>query len=104
MGGDHHHNGLGERMKIPDYRIYKVEDVPELVKLRDVMSQKGLRDPWLRNEVWRFNEKEWGTHSQRLKTFFFRGIGWGFAAFVVTIAVETAMKKMSSKPDDHHHH
>lgn len=46
MGGGHH--DLGERMKIPDYRIYKVEDVPELVQTRDLLAKRGLKDPWLR--------------------------------------------------------
>uniref|UniRef100_A0A224XXW3 NADH dehydrogenase [ubiquinone] 1 beta subcomplex subunit 3 n=1 Tax=Panstrongylus lignarius TaxID=156445 RepID=A0A224XXW3_9HEMI len=95
MGGGHH--DLGERMKIPDYCIYKVEDAPELVKVRNLLEKKGLKDPWLRNEVWRYSEKEWGTPKQRFQTFFFRGIKWGFAAFLATIAVETAVNAISKK-------
>lgn len=45
MGGDHGHHGLP---KIPDYKIYKIEDVPEFVKLKTALAAKGLKDPWLR--------------------------------------------------------
>lgn len=42
-GHDHHHH-----IKIPDYKIYKVEDVPELMAVRRVLATQGLKDPWLR--------------------------------------------------------
>lgn len=45
MGGHDHHT---EKMEIPDYRIYKVEDCPELLKIQERLAQKGLKDPWLR--------------------------------------------------------
>lgn len=44
-----------------------------------------------RNEAWRYEPKQFGTHSARLNTFLFRGIGIGFAAFLVTIGVEYAL-------------
>jgi len=34
--------------KIPDYRIYKVEDAPDLLKTQEKLAQHGLKDPWLR--------------------------------------------------------
>ncbi|KAL1115275.1 hypothetical protein AAG570_007306 [Ranatra chinensis] len=93
-------------MKIPDYRIYRVEDAPELVRCQQALAQKGLKDPWLRNEVWRFNVQEWGTPQQRLRTFFFRGFKWGFAAFLATIAVEKAVEVATGggKSGHHGHH
>ncbi len=47
MGGDHGH-GHGPPYKIPDYKIYKVESVPELMAVQRALAQKGLKDPWLR--------------------------------------------------------
>lgn len=46
MGGDHHHHG--PKVVIPDWRIYKVEDAPELVRVQKMLAAKGLKDPWLR--------------------------------------------------------
>jgi hypothetical protein len=45
MGGDHGHH---HKYEVPDYRIYKVEDCPKLVKVQTALAQKGLKDPWLR--------------------------------------------------------
>ncbi|XP_073988335.1 NADH dehydrogenase [ubiquinone] 1 beta subcomplex subunit 3 [Rhodnius prolixus] len=102
MGGGHH--DLGERMKIPDYRIYKVEDVPELVQTRDLLAKRGLKDPWLRNEVWRYNVKEWGTTRERVIRFFFPGFKWGVAAFIATIAIEKALSVFQNKKGGSGHH
>lgn len=44
MGGHH-----GPKPpKIPDWRMYKVEDVPDLVRLRQCLHSVGLKNPWLR--------------------------------------------------------
>ena len=44
MGGDHGHH----HYKVPDWKSYKVEDCPKLVKVQQALAQKGLKDPWLR--------------------------------------------------------
>lgn len=44
MGGGHHESEI----HIPDYRIYKVDNVPELVKVKNILASEGLKDPWLR--------------------------------------------------------
>ncbi|XP_052813628.1 NADH dehydrogenase [ubiquinone] 1 beta subcomplex subunit 3-like [Mya arenaria] len=46
--------GGGTKMNIPDYKIYKVEDVPELKRFQERMAKEGLKDPWLRNHVWKY--------------------------------------------------
>ena len=33
---------------IPDYRIYKVEDYPELLETQQRLAARGLKSPWLR--------------------------------------------------------
>ncbi|CAD7089364.1 unnamed protein product [Hermetia illucens] len=93
MGGHHH-----EPYKVPDPSIYKVEDVAELKQVKDALARQGLKDPWLRNEVWRYDPKHHSTHSKRLIKFMFRGFPLGFAAFLATIGVEYALKG-----DDHGH-
>lgn len=48
MGGHGHGHGHGDPYVVPDYRIYKVEDAPELVQVQKALASKGLKDPWLR--------------------------------------------------------
>lgn len=54
--------------------------------------------------MWRYNPKEFLTHSQRFKGFFFRGFGLGFAAFLVTIAGEAMYAKAYPSEHEHGHH
>ena len=44
MGG----GGHGHTPPIPDWKKYKVEDVPQLVEIRNLLAKQGLKDPWLR--------------------------------------------------------
>lgn len=97
MGGHGHDH---EPYKIPDYRIYKVEDVPKLVTVQKMLAAQGLKDPWLRNEVWRYNPKYFGTERSRIMTTFFRGFKVGFAAFVATAVISYAYEK--ANPSEHH--
>lgn len=104
MGG-HDHGHHKPPYTIPDYRIYKVEDVPLLVTTQKALAAKGLKDPWLRNEVWRYDPKHWGTPSGRKIIALKRGFKYGFAAFVVTI-VGTKIYDLTigSDHDDHEKH
>ncbi|XP_035901148.1 NADH dehydrogenase [ubiquinone] 1 beta subcomplex subunit 3 [Anopheles stephensi] len=86
-----HGHGHGPPYKVPDASIYKVADAPELVEVERALARRGLKDPWLRNEVWRYNVKQFSTHRSRLVTFLFKGFPLGFAAFVATIGVEYAL-------------
>lgn len=86
MGGGHHHH----EVKVPDHTIYKVENAPQLLEVQNALKRQGLRDPWLRNEVWRYDQKVFGTHWGRFRTSLFRGFGLGVAMFLVTIGVEKA--------------
>jgi hypothetical protein len=38
-----------EDFKIPDWKIYKVENAPELVKVQKRLASLGLKDNWLRS-------------------------------------------------------
>nr|CAD7576956.1 unnamed protein product [Timema californicum] len=51
MGGDGHgHDHHKPTYKVPDWRIYKLESAPELVQVKNLLAQKGLKDPWLSAE------------------------------------------------------
>lgn len=98
MGGHDHH----EPYKIPDYKIYKVEDVPLLLKTQKALQAQGLCDPWLRNEVWRYNVKEFGTEKIRLKRVFFRGFKYGAVAVAITLVGTEIYDRLF--PSKHHGH
>lgn len=100
MGGDHGHHEL----KIPDYRIYKLEDAPKLLNLQRKLASQGLKDPWIRNEVWRYNEKEMGTVGRNVRTGLFRGFKYGFAAFLLHAAGRAAYDRVFPDPHAHGHH
>lgn len=47
MGG-HGHGDHHEEYKVPKPEIYKVEDAPELLYVKEELAKRGLKDPWLR--------------------------------------------------------
>ncbi|EZA52527.1 hypothetical protein DMN91_006410 [Ooceraea biroi] len=69
--------------EIPDPSIFKVEDVPDLKRVQEQLAKKGLKDPWLRNYVWRYEKRPYNT----VKTLL-RGARVGVPLFLITIAVE----------------
>ncbi|XP_017881847.1 NADH dehydrogenase [ubiquinone] 1 beta subcomplex subunit 3 [Ceratina calcarata] len=87
MGG--HGHGHEPPYTVPKPDIYKVEEVPELMKLREELAEKGLKDPWLRNEVWRYKAFP-GTNVSRAVRGLTRGFLVGIPAFLITIGVEQA--------------
>ncbi|KAL3287425.1 hypothetical protein HHI36_001897 [Cryptolaemus montrouzieri] len=103
MGG-HGHGHHGPPYTVPDYKIYQVKDIPLLVKTERALAAKGLKDPWLRNEVWRYDEKHWGTKKSRgLKLL--RGFKFGFGAFVLTmVGTEIYDRTIGGDKHGHDHH
>ncbi|XP_029041178.1 NADH dehydrogenase [ubiquinone] 1 beta subcomplex subunit 3 isoform X2 [Osmia bicornis bicornis] len=85
MGG--HGHGHKPPYLVPSPDIYKVEDVPELMRVREKLAEKGLKDPWLRNEVWRYTTLP-GPPIRRALVPLLRGAIFGIPAFLITIAVE----------------
>lgn len=88
-GGDHHHHH--KPYIVPDASIYKIENAPELLRVQEKLAKDGLKDPWLRNEVWRYERKHWGTFASRAAGYFLRGAKLGIPAFLITIAAEKAL-------------
>jgi len=86
MGGhDAHHKAPPYTIPSPD--IYKVEDIPELKRIQEELAKRRLKDPWLRNQVWRYKQR---TTSPFLRNLIILTRGWriGVPAFLITIAVE----------------
>uniref|UniRef100_A0A224Z541 NADH dehydrogenase [ubiquinone] 1 beta subcomplex subunit 3 n=1 Tax=Rhipicephalus zambeziensis TaxID=60191 RepID=A0A224Z541_9ACAR len=104
MGGElteHGHHHGPKPPAVPDYRIYKVEDVPRLVKMRDTLAREGLKDPWMRNEVWRYKEYTKNNSLTLLKNLVTRGLKPGLALAVATVVLEKAYDY--AFPKKHHH-
>ncbi|XP_020667428.1 NADH dehydrogenase [ubiquinone] 1 beta subcomplex subunit 3 [Pogona vitticeps] len=95
-GKEHEHG----KLQLPDYRQWKIEGTP-LQTVQDKLARRGLRDPWLRNEAWRYM----GDFAKpaTLTSVIFRGFKWGFAAFVVALAVEYALDSRKQDKDEGHH-
>ncbi|BFZ15694.1 hypothetical protein BsWGS_18733 [Bradybaena similaris] len=89
--------------EIPDWKSYKVDGIPELEQLQRRLGALGLKDPWIRNEVWRYQEPGGGYKSMAHKALrgSFRGLGYAVAALVVTIAYD---KVFNAGKDSHGHH
>lgn len=95
MGG-----GGGAPHEVPDWRTYKAEGIPELDRLQRRLGALGLRDPWIRNEAWKFTEVNGGTTSMSKVAMrvTFRGFGIALAAMAVTILYD----KVTNKGSNHH--
>ncbi|KAL0277303.1 UNVERIFIED_CONTAM: hypothetical protein PYX00_004641 [Menopon gallinae] len=96
MGHDHH-----ELPPVPDFRKYNVDDVPILKETQRKLAFHGLRDPWLRNEVWKYqipgqNHTKYNFH--RLKPAL-TGFKYGLALALIM----TAISKTMARKIEHHH-
>ncbi|XP_069108193.1 uncharacterized protein [Argopecten irradians] len=40
--------------KLEHWSTYKIDGIKGLEEYKRVLDSKGLKDPWIRNEVWRF--------------------------------------------------
>ncbi|RVE61595.1 hypothetical protein OJAV_G00172120 [Oryzias javanicus] len=81
MGGDHGHS----KLSMPDWKQWKTEGTPlEFTQQR--LAARGLKDPWARNEAWRYSGGF--ARAVTLSDVLLRGFKWGFAAFTVALAIE----------------
>ncbi|XP_032685467.1 NADH dehydrogenase [ubiquinone] 1 beta subcomplex subunit 3 [Odontomachus brunneus] len=98
MGG--HEHGHKPPYVIPNHEIYKVEDVPQLKAVQEKLAKRGLKDPWLRNHVWRY-QTQYNKHIPRPLIILTRGWRIAIPAFLITIAVE---KYFGIDYSGHSHH
>ena len=95
--------GRGPKLVIPDYKIYQVnEHTPELQALEKKLAERGLKDPWIRNEVWRYDMRD------RCVTNEMKGIHLVFRGFIpgLILAVGSAFLwwEYDKRYLSHHHH
>ncbi|CAH0403275.1 unnamed protein product [Chilo suppressalis] len=83
MGG----HGHEPPYKVPHYSQFQIKGIPELEELEKALAQKGLKDPWIRNEAWRYHPG-FGTKWGRARNVFFRGFSIGLALTVLTVGIE----------------
>ncbi|XP_059251825.1 NADH dehydrogenase [ubiquinone] 1 beta subcomplex subunit 3-like [Mustela nigripes] len=53
MAHGHGHEHGHSKLELPDYRQWKIEGTP-LETVQERLAARGLRDPWGRNEAWRY--------------------------------------------------
>ncbi|CAG0892050.1 unnamed protein product [Darwinula stevensoni] len=103
-GGGEHGHGHSPIPKVPDYKSFQVGDhTPELQNLQRMLAYKGLKDPWIRNYVWQYDNKKWGPlHLRLFRHTLFRGFKYGLALTAIVIAGEKLWA--AAHPSDEHHH
>ncbi|KAJ0171235.1 hypothetical protein K1T71_012785 [Dendrolimus kikuchii] len=94
MGG----HGHGPPYTIPPYTQFTHKGIPQLEELEKELAAKGLRDPWIRNEAWRYHPG-FGTRWGRARRVFFRGLPLGAGLAVLTVAFE----RLTGGGDAHGH-
>jgi len=95
--------GGNQKIVIPDYKIYQVnEHTPELQALEKKLAERGLKDPWIRNEVWRYDMRD------RCMTNELKGFHVIFRGFIpgLILAVGSAFLwwEYDKRYLSHHHH
>merc|ERR1711936_308481 len=51
--------GGPQKFVIPDYKKYTVgKHTPELMLMQQHLRQRGLKDPWVRTESWRYDMRD----------------------------------------------
>jgi len=98
---DHHHE---PPFRVPDYKEVKIDGIKDLDNHRQKLAAKGLRDPWIRNEAWRYNDYP-GVAVNVWRTVF-RGFKWAAGAMIITILADKFIGiggPIKYAKDQHHH-
>ncbi|XP_003748319.1 NADH dehydrogenase [ubiquinone] 1 beta subcomplex subunit 3 isoform X2 [Galendromus occidentalis] len=95
MGHGHHEP---EAIVPKDHTIYKPDGIRQLDTLKERLAKKGLKDPWMRNEVWRYQHQEASAAARMLEM----AGGWRCIGIGAAIgAVGALLSKYTT--EDHHH-
>jgi len=95
--------GGGAHPPIPDHKIYNIDGVKELEWVQSELAKKGLKDPWIRNEVWRF--RQWPGFAKSFNIMIFRGLKYAAPAMVLTVIVDQMLGISKNKRTlDHGEH
>lgn len=98
MAPGHGHGHGHSKLEFPDYKQWRIEGTP-LETVQRKLAARGLRDPWGRNEAWRYM----GGFANNVSFVgaLLKGFKWGFAAFVVALGAEYYLKSVDK--DKKHH-
>ncbi|KAI7688048.1 hypothetical protein SSS_05987 [Sarcoptes scabiei] len=77
---------------IPDHKIYKLEDAPELEYVQKRLAARGIKSYWL-------SRREFGTEAWRIMNLITMGY-----KFYIPMLFMTAIYEFYLKKDDHHGH
>ena len=94
------------KIVIPDYKTYTVgEHTPELLELQQKLAAKGLKDPWLRNEVWRYDMTNRMGYTPKMQGFqiVFRGFIPGLILASISTVLWWQYDKIYLQHHDDHH-
>nr|XP_023398237.1 NADH dehydrogenase [ubiquinone] 1 beta subcomplex subunit 3 isoform X2 [Loxodonta africana] len=94
----HGHEHGHHKMELPDYKQWKIEGTP-LQTVQEKLAARGLRDPWGRNEAWRYMG-EFASNVSFVGALL-RGFKWGFAAFVVAVGAEYLLESQNKEKKHH---
>ncbi|XP_022129422.2 NADH dehydrogenase [ubiquinone] 1 beta subcomplex subunit 3 [Pieris rapae] len=76
---------------VPKYdKFCSIKGIAQLEELEKALAKKGLKDPWIRNEIWRY-QPGFGTKMQKVWYLFFRGLPAGLALTIATVALEKTL-------------
>jgi len=104
MGNSWHTHCVDKHPTVPDYKKYSsIEGIKQLEWVQTELAKKGLKDPWIRNEIWRF--QAWPGVAANWKTLLGRGLKPAVALMLLTIGVDQLFginKSRHPAHDDHH--
>merc|ERR1712215_628025 len=88
--------GGGSMPPVPSYKAYphsEIEKIPRMMETREKLAKVGLKDPWARNDIWRYVRPE-STGSRIMPSV--GRMGWisimtGFAPALLAVGVTIAL-------------
>ncbi|KAJ2938969.1 hypothetical protein O0L34_g3416 [Tuta absoluta] len=96
MGG--HGHGHEPPFEVPHYSKFKIDGIKQLEDLERALSRRGLKDPWIRNEAWRY-DPGFGTRLARARVLFTRGMPLG----ILLAGAVVGLDKAFGSNDEHGH-
>jgi NADH dehydrogenase (ubiquinone) 1 beta subcomplex subunit 3 len=94
------------KIEVPDYKTFTIGNwAPELQETQRKLAARGLKDPWIRNEVWRFDRRDFDSPKQRWVNALKRGLVPGLVLAVISTFISNYYEngRHHSHSSDGHH-